>query len=551
MLPLSEVILFITPPSAFTAYTATRINGVTQHYPLLSYRYLSSYVKQYGFKTAVLDLGIEKKPWLLLPKVLEKLRPRIIAMTCTTPLFYEVRLIGMIAKAVLGSDVCIVVGGIHVSALPQESLTETMCDVAILDEGEVTFKEICEGRPFGEINGIVYRKDKARRVVRNADKIIGDILNEKPLHLIGGMADDENEREISRTLPRRLMTNTELDALPFADLDLYNIYRYKNTRVISKGYPMMLMETSRGCPFHCNFCSADDAYRVMSPRRVIEEMKEFKRRGIKEVRFVDDQFATNMKRAKKIFELMLQEGLWFHMNLGNGVRADRIDLELLELGKRAGLYQVGIGFESGDQAALDSMQKGLKNGYITGVKCMETFRQSGLETVGFFIFGAPGDTEESLNRTIAYAKELRPDFAKVTIVIPFPDTRLFADYEKRGLIRSRQWDLYNIHKAVGVYRHPNGLSPELLSYYYNLFYREYYLNPSYLLMKLRKSITTGSFFSDIITAAKTFFPTVFPNSPRRRFKIKPIFIWHDIRRALFARPESTGQITSHYVEHMH
>src|SRR3989344_7893392 len=170
------LILFITPPSAFTAYTGTKINAGVQHYPLLSYMYLSSYVKKFGFQTRVLDLGIEKNPWPLLGKVLKKMRPRVIAMTCTTPLFYEVRLIGMIAKAILGDRVTVVQGGIHVSALPEESLTETMCDAVVFDEGEITFKELCEDRPKSEILGIAHRTDSSRRMVRSAEEIVHDIV---------------------------------------------------------------------------------------------------------------------------------------------------------------------------------------------------------------------------------------------------------------------------------------------------------------------------------------------------------------------------------------
>lgn len=542
MLQRPETVLFITPPSAFTAYTGTKINAGVQHYPLLSYMYLSSYVKKFGFKTRVLDMGIEKDPWLLLSQVLEALRPDVVAMTCTTPLFYEVRLIGMIAKAVLGPDVQVVQGGIHVSALPEESLTETMADFVVIDEGEVTFKEICEGHDPAGIHGIVYRSDNSRRMVRPAEDIIEDILRDQPKHTIAGMVDDSEGQEIRRNLPRRLMTNQELDALPYADLDLYDIFRYKNPRLIARGYPMIQMETSRGCPFHCNFCSADDAYRVFSPQRVVEEMEEFRRRGIKEVRIIDDQFATNMKRAKRIFELILEKGLKIHMNFANGVRADRLDLEMLTLGKRAGLYQVGIGFESGDQVALDSMQKGLKDGVTTGMKCMEIIRKAGLETVGFFMFGAPGDTEESMNRTIAYAKALRPDFAKVTVSTPFPDTRLFADFKRKGLIRSRKWDDYNIHKAVGVYEHPNGLSPETLSRFYNLFYKEYYiLNFPYVWRKVLRSIKNGSIFTDLWYGLKTFCPNLVPGDPRSSFNLKPTFLWHFIRRKL-TKQKPHGQV---------
>lgn len=530
---LNDTVLFITPPSAFTAYTGTKINAVTQHYPLLQYMHLSSYIKQFGFKTKVLDLGIEKNPWSLLPKILEKLRPRIIAMTCTTPLFYEVKLIGMIVKAILGEESLIVTGGIHVSALPEESLTETMSDIVVIGEGEITFKEICEGRPLEEISGIAYRKDKNRRMIRDADSILNDMIGNKPKHLITGIEDGETGHEIRRTPRRQFMTNDELDALPFADLDLYDIYRYKNPHIIARKHPLILMETSRGCPFHCNFCSSENVYREMSPERIIEEMKEFKKRGIKEIKIVDDQFAVSIKRAKKIFELILQENLKFHINLANGIRVDRLDLELLQLAKKAGVYQLGIGFESSDQTVLDSMQKGLKDPINTGLRTMEIIRKSGLESVGFFIFGAPEDTEESLNRTIAFAKMLRPDYAKVTIMIPFPDTRLFAEYEKKGLIKSRQWDLYNIHQAVDIYKHPNGLTPELLRRYYHLFYKEYYLlNPRYILMRIWKGIKNGNIFSDIWGGLKTFFPNFIPGNPRSSFRLHPIFIWYDLKHKM-------------------
>ena len=541
------LILFITPPSAFTAYTGTKINAGVQHYPLLSYMYLSSYVKKFGFQTRVLDLGIEKNPWPLLGKVLKKMRPRVVAMTCTTPLFYEVRLIGMIAKAILGDSVTVVQGGIHVSALPEESLTETMCDAVIFDEGEITFKEICSDVPFQNIQGMAYRNDKNRKVSRSDDEIINDIVGGKPLYEIDGIEDDPQGREIRRNLPRPLMTNAELDALPYADLDLYDIYRYKNPKLIARGYPMIQMETSRGCPFHCNFCSADDAYRVFSPARVVEEMKEFKRRGIKEIRIIDDQFATNMKRAKAIFELMLKNNLKIHMNLANGVRADRLSAELLQLGKRAGLYQLGIGFESGDQVALDSMQKGLKDGVSTGFKCMEIIRQTGLETVGFFMFGAAGDTEEAINRTIAYAKALRPDYAKVTISTPFPDTRLYADFKRKGLIKSKRWDLYNIHRAEDVYEHPNGLKPEMLRFYYNLFYSEYYLfNWPYVWRKFLKSVKKGTIFYDLWYGLKTFCPRLIPGDPRSSIHLKPVFLYHGLRRKIFGKTPN-GQISSDYV----
>ena len=135
-----------------------------------------------------------------------------------------------------------------------------------------------------------------------------------------------DEPEVELTVRRRQMGRNELDQLPFQDLDLYDIWRYRNPRIIVKSHPCIQFETSRGCPEQCSFCSAaTDNFRVFSPDRVVEELKYYYRYGIKELRINDDQFLASMKRGKIIGEKINQAGLHFDINFGNGIRADRCD----------------------------------------------------------------------------------------------------------------------------------------------------------------------------------------------------------------------------------
>lgn len=98
-----------------------------------------------------------------------------------------------------------------------------------------------------------------------------------------------------------------------------------------------------------------------------------------------------------------------------------------------------------------------------------------------------------------------PTYAKATVTLPLPGTRLFDQYEKEGRIKTRDWSQYNFHKVADVYEHPN-LSAETLKKYYNLFYRRFYLNPRYLSMRIIKSIRDKTFFRDIYYGFKTFLP---------------------------------------------
>ena len=472
-------IAFAVMPEIFTAYTGTRINAATQVFPIQAYQYLSAYLKLHlkGFKTCVIDMGVIelKLAWHAYREFLLKERPKYLGLMVVTPSFYSTKLAGIIAKEVLGPEVVVIHGGVHASNMAGEALSETMCDAVVKGEGEATLADICSGTPIEDVRGIFYRSgEDDRRIKLNAEDMIrrlsaGELAYDVSLEAMY-LPEPGIKLEVRETIPRPYLN---MDDLPPLDLDLFPYSLYKNPRLIVHEHPFIGFETSRGCPFRCNFCSAEDKYRVFSPDKVIELMKYFKSRGIRELRITDDQYLTNVNRGKIIHQKMLENNLHFAINLGNGVRADRVDEEFMDLATRTGLYSLGAGFESGDQDTLDSIQKSLD--IDKSIKCMEMLKKFPVETIGFFMIGAPKDTLSSMRKTIDFAKKLRPDFAKVTIYTPFPDTRGYKEWERAGLILSKRWDLYNIHKVEGVFRHPNPeLTPEVLRAWYNKFYSEFY-----------------------------------------------------------------------------
>jgi len=467
-------ILLINPPSTFGAYEGTKVSAAVQVYPLLSFMCLGAALKRAGFEVGVVDLGIEAEPYEVLEKTIAETKPSFVGITSPTPLFFEVAEISRRAKEKLGDKVKVIYGGPHATALPEESLEKSTMDVIVIGEGEETIVEICQGKSLKDIRGICYKEEN--RIICNP--------------------------------PRPLIGN--LDSLPFPALDLYDLKRYKSSKLVSGKSPVSSIETSRGCPRNCSFCNKNISgrvFRTKSPERVIEEFKYFLNLGIKGFRVIDDQFAANIDRAKRICEMILKENLHFSWILASGIRVDGdYDLEFFKLLKKTGCRDVGIGFESGDQKSLDSIDKGIT--LEQSMNCMKLIKKAGLETVGFFMLGLPTDTEESLKKTIKFAIKLSPDLAKATITIPFPGTRLFEQYEKEGRIKTRDWSKYNIHKVADVYEHPN-LSQETLKKYYDLFYWRFYFAPKFLFRRIFKGIITGRLFLDIYYGLRTFFPKIF------------------------------------------
>ncbi|NQU83124.1 MAG: radical SAM protein [Parcubacteria group bacterium] len=474
---MKKDLLLINAPSAFDSYSGTRVNAVVQNFPLLSMAYLSAVARKEGFSVFVLDLGIEADPYKTLHKALELFQPRFVGITSTTPIFPEVAGLSRIVKDRMGNRTKLILGGPHGTALPVESLKKSHFDILVFGEGEETLVEILQEKPLNTIKGIYYKKDG----------------------------------QVFKTEPRILTGN--LDSLPLPAIDLFDLKRYTFPKLLYRNSPTIHYMTSRGCVYGCTFCNKNifgRRFRGKSPELVVEEIDYLLRSGIKEIRITDDMFTTDMERAKTICRLIIKKRLKFPWNLGAGLRVDSVDEEFLRLAKESGLYQVSLAFESGDQKSLDSINKGIT--IEQSIRAMKMVKKVGLESVGFFMFGLPADTEESLKKTTKFATELRPDMAKVTITNPFPGTELYRQYEEKGLIKSKDWTLYNLHNPGEIYQHPN-LSFETMRKYYNNFYFKFYFNPRYILQRLRLSFKNKTLLTDIYYGFQTFFPNVLRTKP--------------------------------------
>jgi len=479
-----ENVLFVNSPSCFSFYLGTRINAIVQTYPLLSHSILAAVVRNSKKRASILDLGIVRDWEKVLAEEIKNFSPDVICMTSTTTLFPEVAQMSYFIRKMVGQRIKLVLGGPHATVLPEESLRLSAFDIVITGEGENPLVKLITGLPYNEIAGIYYKEGGAIYSTAGSDPV-------------------EN-----------------LDSLPFLAFDLYNLKKYKCSKIICKRYPLVNYMTSRGCPYKCTFCNHNifgTKIRYKSPDLVMAEIKHMLKLGIKEIRIIDDAFTFDIARAKLICELIIRNNLKFPWTLAAGLRVDCLDLEFLKLAKKAGLYQVSLGFESGDQDSLDSINK--KISIKQSIDAMELVKKAKLESIGFFMLGLPADTEKSLQKTINFAVRLSPTFAKVALTIPFPGTELFADYEKKGLIKSRAWNMYNLHSSADIYRHPN-LEIKTIKKYYNKFYYAFYLRPGYLIASLCRSVWNLSIIDYICYGIQTFFPKIF----KPRIKIKKTYL---------------------------
>ena len=227
-----------------------------------------------------------------------------------------------------------------------------------------------------------------------------------------------------------------------------------------------------------------------SPQRVVDEMEYMLKCGFKEIHIADDSFTQNIDRAKEICVEIRRRNLRFPWSLINGVRVNMVDREFFQLAKSAGLWQVGFGIESGDQEVLNRINKQITLAQTE--RAVNLAKQAGVETFGFFVLGLAGETEESIQKTLAL------DTAKFDICIPYPGTPLYSDLDRAGRIRTKDWSHYLCHQtSEPLFDHPT-VKWDVIEKYYRKAFSSFYLRPSYILMRALRSIRRGDVFSDLV-----------------------------------------------------
>ncbi|MDD5729292.1 MAG: radical SAM protein, partial [Victivallales bacterium] len=260
----------------------------------------------------------------------------------------------LILKIEKCTDIPIVAGGAHVSAVGAKMLTDSKVDFAVKQEGEFTLLELLKeyvkgSRDFSGINGLIWRDSKGMIIENPNRKFIED-----------------------------------LDALPFPDYESFGIERYVCFK--QKTLPLI---TSRGCPFGCNYCSVrlsmGQRFRARSAENVFSEIKHFYDKGYRSFDFNDDCFTLDNGRAESICDLIIKNRLVLRFQLYNGIRVDTVTLELLKKMKKAGCFFVSFGCEAGNNKVLKAIKKGITIEQVR--QAVDWANQAGIRNSVNFIIG--------------------------------------------------------------------------------------------------------------------------------------------------------------------
>jgi magnesium-protoporphyrin IX monomethyl ester (oxidative) cyclase len=334
------------------------------------------------------------------------------------------------AEAVKRADknVKVIVGGAHPTAFPEHVLEDKNVDIVVIGEGELTAIELMRklesGADFSSVKGVACRKD---------GKII---INER--------------REFI----------DDLDSLPFPARHLLPMKEYFEAKSThggeAKWSPVTSMITSRGCPGICIFCSIHDIWgrkwRSRSAKNVVDEIEHMvKNYHIKELHFEDDNLTLNKQRMMEICDGIIERGLnkKIRWTTPNSVMVATLDEEVLTKMKQSGCYLLSFGIESGDEHILrEVVRKNVPFGRLREI--IKICRRLKIETAGSFIIGLPGETLETFQKTIDFAKDIGLDRASFLAATPFPGTDLYKICTERGYIpRDMSWSsLRTIGSAV-------------------------------------------------------------------------------------------------------
>ncbi len=439
--------------------------------------YLAGSLLAHGYEVEIWDASIESDVESLDQK-LARDHFDVVGLSAPTPLINNAWDDAATAKK---HGAITILGGPHLTLQPHESMQKDQVDLVVRGEAEYTIIEIIRALEKQlSMNNEQLTIDNSQFTIHNPQLFDpaagwGNIL---------GLSWRNREGKIIHNLDRPLAD--DIDAIPFPAHHLFNIERYTNLNPLTDGLDMnaraYTIVTSRGCPYKCTYCSkpiTGDTWRGRSVDNVIAEWEWLvKDLGATEIGLTDDIWNLDKERAKELCRALIKAKLnhvpWVTIH---GMKVNNTDQELFSLMKQAGCKRVGFGVENGDDWMLRHVIK--KGQTVDMVRyAFKWSKKAKLQTMGFFIFGMPGETEESMEKTIQLALELDPDLAHFMMAAPFPGTEMWETLKEHGDIFSDTMDWSQLaiqdnkaHFAFG------DLDKETVERKWHEAHRRFYLRP--------------------------------------------------------------------------
>jgi len=413
--------------------------GVPARLPPLGLAYVAAALEKAGFEVNMLDNYQLNKPMDFVKQEIERLKPEIIGITCSSVTYERCIETAKLAKELLPS--CkVVVGGWHPSYLPDTMLQHPEIDYVVMGEGEETMvklatliKEGNDEKAIAKIPGIAF-KHKGK-TIKNPPQVIKD-----------------------------------LDQVPFPARHLLPMNIYDRRIGYLKAAPADVVNIIRGCPYECAYCETKKLWgqkcRAFSPPRVIEELEYMvKNYGSKGIYFIGDNFTINKKHTIELCKLMKERKL--DIEWVCDTRVDLISRDLLKEMKSAGCSTIFFGVQSGSPRILKKL-----NINITPEQFAEGFkmcRKEGIQVACSFMLGIPGETKEDMETTYKFAKKLDPDWIQFNVFIACPDSGLYQEVLEKGLydrkegfllyVKTEDFDFESVMEIQKRYQNDFYMSP--------------------------------------------------------------------------------------------
>lgn len=435
-------ILLVQPPVAEKDITSFM-------YPPMGLISLAATVRQAGHEVAIHDCNLYAQSFNQVLAKIRETKPDLIGITAMTVNISQ----GLdLAKRVkkISPKIITVVGGVHATVAPEHVLRDKNVDFIVIAEGEISFNNLLlaieKNGDLKRVKGIGY-KVGAKKIINERQPLIEDVSQ-----------------------------------LPIPAYDLLEFAKYRAP--YTARHPFMSMIRSRGCPYLCTFCGVQSVfahkYRCQKPQRALEEIRYLVEHfGVKELSFKDSEFTLDVKNVEELCDLLISAKFDLTWNC-NG-RVNNVNLKMLKKMKKAGCVSITYGVESGDQRILDNLKKGITPDQVRGAVAIS--KKAGLKIVTNFMIGNPGDTKETLEKTIKFAVELDTDYTYFGFTTPFPGTELREQAIKNNWLLRKELDAV---KYEDLTMNATSLGNEQLKEYLNKAYRAFYFRPKYILRRLTK-----------------------------------------------------------------